>query len=403
MGSRDLYRPLGALVCSLALVVGCACAGDGRLEPESVPTLTPRPDLTIGSLDDPDASFGRVEILVALPDGGVLVGDLQCPCVREYDATGASVRQYGTRGQGPGQFTTVEEVGLFRDRIWIMDSGQRRVVWFGLDGTHVDTRRLHFAEQAGAPRVSTPRGVLGDSLFVARTWVGYPFRGDRPPAYLPLLTLDATGATRDTLAWLREEHHVLVIRGPGEASGSLMSRQPFRYQSVWTTLPNGEGIRLAEHVSSGVGDSIRIVTLGPRGDTVAHWTVPIAGLPLTDERFEAFVEHHAESVLRSPSLGVRSPTEAQRLVRQALFRPLHLPSVTGILAADDEAYLLQREPAGPGEPQRWTYFRGPFPVADVLVPPRTTVMAARGTTLWGVYQDEFDVQYVVRLPLALGG
>src|SRR5688572_28247484 len=61
-------------------------------------------EIRIGQLDGPaEYTFGRVTSVTAGPDGSIFVADAQVPVVRQYNATGAHIRNWGRQGRGPGE------------------------------------------------------------------------------------------------------------------------------------------------------------------------------------------------------------------------------------------------------------------------------------------------------------
>lgn len=131
-------------VLAVTAVVLPACAGADR----SATAIETPPDewrlldtVRIGSVDGPDA-LTLVGALVALPGGGAWFTQPMEQIVRVVDVDGRLVRSVGRRGQGPGEFTAMGPLGLWRgspDTIWVMDWMPRRLSLFTADGAFVRT------------------------------------------------------------------------------------------------------------------------------------------------------------------------------------------------------------------------------------------------------------------------
>lgn len=99
---------------------------------------------TLGEVDVPgeDAGhFGLPQDIAFLPDGSMLVADgLRNSRVVKFGKGGTFVKQWGTRGSGPGQFVGLH--GIDADpsgRVYVADRGNSRIQVFDADGNHLDT------------------------------------------------------------------------------------------------------------------------------------------------------------------------------------------------------------------------------------------------------------------------
>jgi DNA-binding beta-propeller fold protein YncE len=116
---------------------------------------------TIGEPDVPgeDAThFGSPQDLAFLADGSILVADgLRNSRVAKFDKSGTFVKQWGTKGNGPGQFTGLHGIDADRNgRVYVADRGNNRIQVFDANGTHLDTwPNLRFPNHI----VAVPDGV----------------------------------------------------------------------------------------------------------------------------------------------------------------------------------------------------------------------------------------------------
>jgi sugar lactone lactonase YvrE len=100
--------------------------------------------MTLGEPDVPGEDgkhFGSPQDLTFLPDGSILVADgLRNSRVARFDKNGTFVSQWGTRGNGPGQFSGLHGIDADgRGRVYVADRGNSRIQVFDEKGTHLDT------------------------------------------------------------------------------------------------------------------------------------------------------------------------------------------------------------------------------------------------------------------------
>ncbi len=84
--------------------------------------------------------FGMPQDVAWLPDGSLLVADgLRNARIAQFDRNGKFVRQWGTRGSGPGQFSGLHGVETDRNgRIYVADRSNRRIQIFDSAGSLQD-------------------------------------------------------------------------------------------------------------------------------------------------------------------------------------------------------------------------------------------------------------------------
>ncbi len=90
--------------------------------------------------DSPETTFGVVHLLVATPDGGVILLDSKADqgmVLRQFDSAGRYVRSIGSPGGGPGEYGSVGQVTftVARDGGVIVRDGRAKVIRYGADGS----------------------------------------------------------------------------------------------------------------------------------------------------------------------------------------------------------------------------------------------------------------------------
>lgn len=120
--------------------------------------LALEPSLEIGDFDGGStASFERIASIDELPDGRLLVADGGAQRIAVFDADGGFVRDWGRRGEGPGEFRDLARAYSDGGRILAFDARGMRVSTYSLDG-----------ELTG--RVDA-FSLSGDSVFTMDVWL----------------------------------------------------------------------------------------------------------------------------------------------------------------------------------------------------------------------------------------
>jgi DNA-binding beta-propeller fold protein YncE len=98
--------------------------------------------------------YGQPAVLAFFPNGDFLLGDGYWNCrVVRYNGQGEYLSEFGTCGDGPGEFDTVHGLAIDRDhRIYVVDRSNDRIQVFEEDGTFV----------AEWPDIASPTGIWVD-------------------------------------------------------------------------------------------------------------------------------------------------------------------------------------------------------------------------------------------------
>ena len=205
--------------------------------------------------------FYRVRNVARLPDGGIAVVNRGSSEVRKFSADGTFVGSVGGYGEGPGEFSNVQQAEPVGDSLLVRDI--RRVSLFGPDLRHVRTLR----PLPGAKSIH----YLGDGTMVAPVILDYPGEYGLVRAPEALLVYDLEGRRLDSIG-----------RTPGSeeyVTDALMGFPLFGRTSVLDT--HGDRIFL------GSSDHMQVEEINANGDTLRILRIPDYPLTLTPEEVQA--------------------------------------------------------------------------------------------------------------------
>jgi DNA-binding beta-propeller fold protein YncE len=137
-------------------------------------------EIEVGNIPDATAQFCGATDVAFSPTGNghVYVSDGYCNGrFIEYDAAGRKVREWGSRGTGPGQFNNAHGIAIGPDRnIYVADRENGRLQWFDLNGRFLGEQKfggqfynVTFDSKGQLWASVHPKGVpLDNEFFVVR-------------------------------------------------------------------------------------------------------------------------------------------------------------------------------------------------------------------------------------------
>ena len=358
-------------------------------------------ELRIGMLEGPEEyTFGRVSGLAIGHQGTVYVGDDQIPTIRQFGPEGRWIRDIGRQGEGPGEYNSgLGMRSLDGQTLAILDPRNSRV-----------TRYRNGTYDFSFPSLS---GLFSADLFAIDT---------AGCSYVKTFVIDPQkpfdpGEEWD-MAWIRFD-------GDGEVLDTL-------------NIPPEDQVG-GGFVISGKGGYFRpfsvmtVTALSPRGYLVTARNDEYAvHRPLPDGRVVR-IEHHAQSIPVGPEEGRQWEEWVQHFERRSAdagqpreFGPIPdtKPFIRHLFVDDDARIWVavyaearftpysETEKAERGDrpslewnqPLDWDVFdpKGRF-LGRITLPDKTSLMAARGTTVWGSQAGAFDEEYVVRFRIQSPG
>jgi len=132
-----------------------------------------------------------------LPNGNVVVLDSGNRRVMRFGPNGSYIDSFGGPGQEPGQFVTALFLEVAGDRVYVLDSGLNRVTEYDSAGIYLNRFQVSLAGLAGTTPIFAAGGL--DQLYVAAEPV--PFLEEvRDTGHAVIYRMNMSGAIVDTLA-----------------------------------------------------------------------------------------------------------------------------------------------------------------------------------------------------------
>jgi hypothetical protein len=317
-------------------------------------------------MDEP--AFHQIAAIWLLPGGEeVLVFDHLRTTVRVFDRGGGLLREFGGRGDAPGRISGLAFIAApVGSRVYVSDSGTRRVTWFDLDGGNVSTVPFPARDEGELRRVDSFR-PLRHGLWLVRSTARF-LAGDpgEPDQLIHFLVIDGRGRLVDEVGRF---HSGWGWAGPAE-----------RPLAGSTTDLFGVG-----GMSAVGGDSLIVVAEAYRG-VVRWYEVGRGGPALSRTRDLGLAPRPAVSRSRIPAGHVR-------------FDPAYEAQFDWMMVAENgDVWLKHRtaEVRDPGHREQYTVvpFDPAAPARQVTLPADFRLRSVSGALLLGIHLDEYSVQAV---------
>ena len=345
-------------------------------------------EIRIGSFGgDPLYQFGQVGTVAVDSKGEIFVSDIQAQDVRVYSANGTYLRTVGGPGSGPGELGHAASVLLIApgDTLLVPDPRNRRINRFDPEGASLGSVPLH-PERERLLRYNL--NAVGAMTAQAR-----PVQTGDPQGVAPMdaiLVIESSGAFGDTL-----------LKVP---TGGLFRGEGIHYftPEPWWDISD------SLTVLYGVNSEHRIGFFDRRGTLKRIVSKPTAPTPITDRDIRAFFAYLDRAWLDAGVPPSRLPANHARV---------HFAEVFPAFARFDTGYQgtlwVQpvRSPGGMSDEEierynftedfgstAWEVFdrEGRY-LGIVDMPARFQPRMFLENKVYGVWRDELDVQYVLRL------
>ena len=353
------------------------------------------PILTIGSVEgDPEHELDRITGAVRLANGTLVIANSGRLELLFYDENGHLLRRTGSRGQGPGEFESLEWIAQFAsDSVLVFDAVNQRVSYLDAEGRLGRSVRLVSSSEVPFPR---PLGFFVDerdrrsvedfvdgSLLatqgIYRLGGEPPIRAERPDQ--PLFRVAADGQSATVLGSFPGAEYVIVATGPRQAYERR--GRPFGHKTAFAAASD------RFYVADNESYEIRVYSSEGRLHSIIR--LDQEPLDLTEEHFSAFKD----------STIAAQVDDFGRFQMRELFRhmpPLreHLPAFAANIAVDAEQNLwVQQYPSAHDNAADWNVFGNDGRLLGTVRLPRGVDVLSIGTDyIIGLRRDEWHVEYV---------
>lgn len=332
--------------------------------------------------------FTRIKALLPAPDGRQIVADFPV-AMKVFSPQGKLSHIIGRSGGGPGEFQSLDQVGLIQDTLWSTDVRSRRTTLFRLDGTVIAT--IPWANVDAAIVANQGRNVVTGLFSNGTAWGEFDGHLARTMRGLPesdkaVVRMSRSGSVSDTIIVVPTVHSMYAV-----GDGTTFSFGAQRFPDAPVVIGFGAQSRIAVIDRSASRDgsrsSVQITCISATGNTL--WKRALEYVPKRLEK--SATDSFVNSVLRSTQ---RLRLESD-VVRRALFLPSYRPPVTAAFASSEGELWIRRED-GADAVEYWVISATGNLIASLATPKNLTLLAARGQNVWGVERDENDVPTIVK-------
>lgn len=345
--------------------------------------------MTIGeAAGDPDYQFGQISGIAVTSDGRIVLVDQQAQHLKVFSPDGVYERTIGQPGSGPAEFGPgVGPVLIGRgDTLIVPDLGNQRVNVLRADGSDPADFRMTFDRGIPARWDMTE---AGDLVYQLRS-LNLP-TAERKDTVDLIVRATYTGEVVDTLFTpKRGESLTITEEGP--------RRMVFSPEPVWA-LTARDGLCFA------VNDVFRLSTYDAEGSLNRIVTLPVERQAVT----QADIDFFLETVERLVTEAGAPPQQVEMLLSTFDFAD-HFPAFLQMMPGPGGSMWVQRiqQPTLMTEEERetwnpqldlgaseWDILDAEGRYLGVLdMPYRFQPVTFEGDLLYGIWRDEFDVQYV---------
>lgn len=340
-------------------------------------------------LDGTKEDFSYFSVFAASASGMLAVVQQQDGAVRIYSADGRRIATFGRKGEGPGEFRTLNLVGWIADTLWVADNSLKRLTMITSAGKLIRTSVLPVAIKAAsrtdsAPGFRTPSllGVYADQTYMfAVNRIGPPPRA-------------AAEGVRGITSW--------TIRAAGDGTlRKTIVQGPT--DSCFLKGPNAELIvpLCAQPLSAAASDgTVRVFVsaevLGPSG---GGYTVSAIG----SRSDTIFSRHYPISLERVPGRiqdSIRAAIDSGNPIVRALMGSTDLsefyPPVSMVkLSPRGEVWIGLRSPVGATQREWRILDQKGRPVGSLWLPRSAQPLVVESRGAWAAEVDPDGIESVV--------
>ncbi len=388
---RRLFRSLPALGFLVMPLAATACSDEPSIS--DLPSRPAELEISLGAYDDPVLAFSRISGFTVDPEGRLYVLQAMEGTVTVLNPDGTLHRVFGRKGEGPGEFLSGMGMGWLGDTLWVRDMALQRFSFFH-EGELLRTRGPVHVHREQGERIGTQWLMADGSYFTMLSW-----RFERPAGHpdnsLRIVRTTPDGESERVVARLREHFPFgLVIEFEGGYSSGSPFFQDFPLHSV-SDVSERMAI-LDRPFGEGSQSPLHLTVLGASGDTIYSREYMVDVEPLTDDQWNEKLQAAWD----------RRPNRRYsfRDLENASRRPAHWSSATRLVMGADLSIWIALADLPWRDDRDWVAFSPEGePLFKVGLPKDFGLLTASGDLLWGVWEDELDIQYVQRYRLGRSG
>ena len=233
-------------------------------------------DLSIGG-EEYNMLF-RPQRFIVDQNENIYITDYQDQSIKVFNPKGEFIQTIGRKGEGPGEFSSIGYLAFLPDgRLMVMDLEARRISLFDSDGKYIESH--HWAERPGGLIYATESTCL---LTV------YTFEGDNPLEDMKLFVkeFDFQGNEISSFGEFKIEESKILSEKREEATIHMVIYTPYSPHSIFAADP------VRQHLYHCVNDVYEIETFDREGKVIRRSDRPYKLLPFTSEDAEEFYSRY---------------------------------------------------------------------------------------------------------------
>ena len=239
-------------------------------------TVTFEENLSIGG-EEYDMLF-RPQRFIVDRNENIYITDYQDQSIKVFDSKGRYIQTIGRKGEGPGEFISIGDLTFLPNgRLMVMDLEARRISLFDLDGEYIES--YHWAERPGGLICATDSTCL---LTV------YTFGGDEPLEDMKLYVkeFDLRGNEIRSYGEFQIERSRMHQERRGQAVISFFVYPPYSPHSIFAADP----VKLLLYHC--VNDEYTIEIFDRDGKVIRRFDRPYKPVPFTGADAEEFYSRY---------------------------------------------------------------------------------------------------------------
>ncbi len=348
-------------------------------------------EIRIGALEgSPEFQFGQIGGITVDSEGRIFVLDAQAQHIQVYAPDGSYERTIGKQGSGPGELKGAIFVLMGPgDTLLVPDMQNQRVNRYAPDGSSLGSFRFSLEEGLPMQFRATPSGILAEQLRPLAL-PGQP----TPEMIDAIVRIEPDGTVIDTLKTFESGETFKL-------GGAMPEIKIYSPEPVWELT---DEMRLL----FGVNDRYEIGVYGPDGTLERIVRKPFEAKPVADQDRQVVMDF-MERTWKEAGVPPEALSQLRNIVKFGDVFPAfstiaagpvgtiwvqHIQAASELSEEELESYNLIEDAGAPD----WDVFDSEGRLLGVIsMPSRFAPRIFRGDKIYGVWRDELDVQYVVRL------